>query len=763
MRGLRCTLWVFGKTPSSLARLLPQSTTLNGRLLLRATTASALQSSLPGVDALAAALLRDLPLAPAAEQACLALAAAAGTGACMSAAVPALVSALLEHKKVEGVVVSACAALSAIASGSALGNDACVAAGAVPAAAAALKRALLQQGPQGNAAAAAACRALAAFTGSAAGVVACAEARGAATLAAALRAHGAPPALAQHACTALHGLAVVAAHRMAWPVRPLHPGTARLLGDALWTHARHAGVVGSASAMLQALAQLGPSRRKSIESSGVVASLVAAYSTQRAAALAATAAPADRAAAGAAADAADDALGALGFTTGGVKAERLDLGSLAPCATSRDVVCQMRGAERVAERVAAGAAGAAGAEAAPLPWAESSASRVVAECLGVLTRLAPRERALSAGMATAVAAAVRQHGESDARVALCALRVQSAILAAVRLAAPMDGAAVAVASQAAMRDGAWRSNPSHRAVLVACGAVPHLAAAHAALHGEARARAQGALALLGYTGAGERRLGRAAVEMPCAQMTAARVVELVLVGGGDASVAEAGARALSELCQASGSVLLGGSSTGSALRRRSQGDNVRQCMSVGAVPALAAVLQAHAGVAGAARHACLALASISTPRAGRAAGPATTHTVGALPHIAAVLKLHSGDAEVAEAAARALSKGTEGCWSAQRACKAAGAIPPIIAALQAHAGSAAASEWLCRALFNVHHLMDDVGSRRDATRALCAMLQQQGSVEKVADLALGVLHDFLTPSLKLGQAEKSAWILEPCP
>ena len=169
-------------------------------------------------------------------------------------------------------------------------------------------------------------------------------------------------------------------------------------------------------------------------------------------------------------------------------------------------------------------------------------------------------------------------------------------------------------------------------------------------------------------------------------------------------------------------------------------------MAAGAVPALAAVLEAHAGVAGAAQYACLALATISATSAGSRAGM----SIGAMPHIAAALKLHAGEAGVAEAAALALSGVIKGSSSGALACKEAGAIPSLITALQAHAGSAAASERLCRVLLTVHHLIDDVDSRVDAARALAAVLQQQGSVARVEELALWTLYTLTDCFLRTG-------------
>ena len=259
---------------------------------------------------------------------------------------------------------------------------------------------------------------------------------------------------------------------------------------------------------------------------------------------------------------------------------------------------------------------------------------------------------------------------------------------------------------------AW-SDPAHRVVIVAAGAVPPLAAAHAR-HPSAREKAHAALSKLGYTDTGAR-----IVDLPSAAMGAARVMALMGSGVADVSVARAGLEALCGIalsdagraaCVDAGAPLAvvaaltthAGAADLCELGCKALSSiagcdaGVAACVEAGAPRAVVAVLSTHAGVGAVCEEGCRALGFIAARNAGRTAcieARAPRAVVG-------VLTTHAGVAAVCE----------KGCWAlrsmaasdaGEAACMEAGAPRAVVAALTTHAGVAAVCECGCWALLNL--------------------------------------------------------------
>ena len=171
--------------------------------------------------------------------------------------------------------------------------------------------------------------------------------------------------------------------------------------------------------------------------------------------------------------------------------------------------------------------------------------------------------------------------------------------------------------------------------------------------------------------------GASDLELPAAAMGAARVVELLLASVGDAHVAEAGLGALREIAL-------------SAFGKDS-------CVSCGAVPAVLAVLKAHAGSATLAQHGCWALANIAVSDPG---GEDACVSSGAVPAVVAALVAHAGVPAVAQYGCRALLTFASSV-PGQDACVSFGAVPAVVAALKTHACLADVAEYGCWALKNI--------------------------------------------------------------
>ena len=296
--------------------------------------------------------------------------------------------------------------------------------------------------------------------------------------------------------------------------------------------------------------------------------------------------------------------------------------------------------------------------------------------------------------------------------------------------------------------------PAHCAAIIAAGAVPLLAAAFAAHGGEARARASAALTSLGHTDTG--------LELPTAEMSAERVVEVMRAGAGDAAVAEAGTAALVELAGEeagqlacvtadavpaivaalaahAGSEAVGEQACRALLRIAALGAGEEACYASGAIPAIVAALRAHPGAVGVAKYACWALLNIGWSSAPHRAA---IISAGAVPLLAAAHAAHAGEVRAkarealrklgyTDAGVEAPSRGVliarevelmragagdeavqeegahalvelAGDEAGQQACAAGGgAVPALVAALTAHAGAEGVAEQCCRALMRI--------------------------------------------------------------
>ena len=163
--------------------------------------------------------------------------------------------------------------------------------------------------------------------------------------------------------------------------------------------------------------------------------------------------------------------------------------------------------------------------------------------------------------------------------------------------------------------------------------------------------------------------------LPSAGMTAARVVELMRLGAGDARVAEAGVRQLSAIALGPGKAAT---------------------IAAGAADAVVAALRVHVGVAGVGHFGCRTLADLATESPGQVASIAA----GAVPAIVAVMGAHQGVVDVIRYGCWALmniAQGTPG----QNACVDAGAVSAVVAALKAHAGVEEIAHHGCWALNSI--------------------------------------------------------------
>jgi hypothetical protein len=217
--------------------------------------------------------------------------------------------------------------------------------------------------------------------------------------------------------------------------------------------------------------------------------------------------------------------------------------------------------------------------------------------------------------------------------------------------------------------GAWSSNRLRPAILAA-GAGPVLAAASRAQTGAARERALRTLSELGCSVDG--------FELPTTAMAPSRVMELMRAGGGDARVAEEGAKVLRQIAT---NTLEGG----------------QRCIDAGAVPALVAALQTHGSVLAVAECACRALASIASTPAGQEA----CASGGAVPPIVAALSTHStGSQDTAKHACMALGNIALNPAGSDT-CVAEGAVPLIVLALRTYAREESVAQYACGALLNL--------------------------------------------------------------
>jgi hypothetical protein len=171
--------------------------------------------------------------------------------------------------------------------------------------------------------------------------------------------------------------------------------------------------------------------------------------------------------------------------------------------------------------------------------------------------------------------------------------------------------------------------------------------------------------LAGAGVAGAPHAAHAAQELPRGDMSAARVVELMRLGSGDAGAVGAGCMALA------------------VIARSDPGQEA--CVASGAIPALVAALRAHAGVPEVVWHGCQALGAIGSIRASRA-GHAACASLGAIPAVVAALTAHAGHRAVAASGCTALWLFTCGD-SGAAVCAFSGAVPAVVAALTAHAAT----------------------------------------------------------------------------
>ncbi len=177
-------------------------------------------------------------------------------------------------------------------------------------------------------------------------------------------------------------------------------------------------------------------------------------------------------------------------------------------------------------------------------------------------------------------------------------------------------------------------------------------------------------------------IGRAAVEIPTAQMSPARVVELLRAGGEDARVAQQGATALVALSGGRGlraDRVAALTAIGEDYEARCQ-----NCVDLGAVGCLVAALRTHASVPAVAEEACSVLCNI----AGIPAGQDACVSEGAVPAIVAALRAHPSVPAVAQCASQALLNIGWTNPSHRAAIVAAGAVPLLAAAFSAHTGEA---------------------------------------------------------------------------
>ena len=161
-------------------------------------------------------------------------------------------------------------------------------------------------------------------------------------------------------------------------------------------------------------------------------------------------------------------------------------------------------------------------------------------------------------------------------------------------------------------------------------------------------------------------------------MPPGRVASLMAAGADDPHVAEAGARAFTDI----------------ALPEAGRDP----CVAVGAIPLLVAALTLHAGVAEVCQWASHALGHIAV---GSEARKDAIIAEGAIPLLVAVLTMHAGVAEVCQWASQALGNIAAGSEVHTAAIVAEGAIPLLVAALTMHAGVAGVCQRASLALGNI--------------------------------------------------------------